>query len=68
MMHRDLAACPHPEKQAYRCKSDAQGHLQALRRGRRGSLRPGTLNVYLCACGMWHVGHTSILERLEPAR
>lgn len=47
-----LAPCPHPEKNAYGNRSDAEKNMFSMwRKGRGGRL---VCRVYPCRCGNWH--------------
>ena len=47
--------CPTPRKAAHATEAEAKKHLGALwaKEGRAGA---GSLSVYKCRCGAWHVG------------
>lgn len=50
-------SCPTPEKKAHATKADATAHARALRKYKHGA--PDLL-PYLCACGVWHIGHSRV--------
>ena len=50
-----LEVCPRPDKRAYGSRDAATRVMQDMRQAGKVGLR-GTLAVYRCACGSYHVG------------
>lgn len=53
MMHESSFPCPRPDKVRWMSKRGAKREIRRLV-GKGGDIN---LNVYLCDCGWWHVGH-----------
>lgn len=52
-----MSSCPHPEKVRHATQADAKAAIRSMYRNGRGN---PDLNVYQCACGAWHVGHSVV--------
>lgn len=53
--------CPNPDKMAHRSQAAALKHRDNLEQKNGIDLTP---RPYLCACGSWHLGHSTKRTRL----
>lgn len=60
-----MAECPRPEKVRHASKAAALAAIKSLRAAGKGS---PDWSAYLCACGSWHIGHSSWKLRARVRR
>lgn len=49
--------CTTPGKAQHQTLGPARAHMFSLIRNSKGRTKPGSLHVYACPGGHWHVGH-----------